>query len=341
MIDFSCPVPDQGGPLVTLAHGSGGKTMHDFIAKIIAPMYPSGSAPDHDGAVLDIGGRVAYTTDSYVVNPLFFAGGDIGKLAVYGTVNDLAMCGATAKFLSCSLILEEGLALNIVEEVCTSIAKAAQEAKVKIVTGDTKVVGRGQADKLFINTSGIGEVWPNVDIHPRRITIGDRLIVSGDLGRHGAAVLSARNGQKSGDITSDCALLSEPVLALLGHGIEIHCLRDLTRGGLAAALHEFAQLRTFRLDIQETSIPVCSEVRAIAEILGLDPIYMANEGRFVAVAPEQEVDVVLSLLHRYEVSKGATVIGEVTAGTGVELVSAYGSRRFLPPMVGELLPRIC
>ena len=342
MPNFSCPQPRYNADVVTLAHGSGGKSMHEFINKMFAQLYKNDFAPDHDAAVFDVNGKLAFTTDSYVVKPLFFPGGDIGNLAVYGTINDLAMCGASPLYLSCSFIIEEGLPYEIIERICKSIAAAVQETGATIVTGDTKVVGRGQADKLYINTSGVGLVPSGIEIHPRQVNVGDKLIMSGDIGRHGVAVMAAREALAfSSDVISDCAPLSRTIQGLIEAGIIPKCLRDLTRGGLASALHEISVSAKVCLEIEERKIPVHASVRVTCEILGFDPIYIANEGRFLAIVSPEKAEAALELLHKAEITAAAAIIGTVIAGNNVELVGPYGSRRILPPMYGELLPRIC
>jgi hydrogenase expression/formation protein HypE len=342
MPDYSCPLSDQNTKLVSLAHGAGGKAMHDFIKTAIEPLYGTGFAPDHDGAVFEVAGRLAFTTDSYVVKPIFFPGGDIGKLAVYGTVNDLAMCGAKPLYLSCSFILEEGLPITTLQRVCASIASAVKETNVKIVTGDTKVVGHGQADGIYINTSGVGIVRPGVEIHPRHVRPGDLLILSGDLGRHGMAVMSAReNLSFDSDLLSDCAPLSASIQSILSAGLRPKCLRDLTRGGLAATLHEISATAKVGIEIEEAKVPIHNTVRGACEILGFDPIYIANEGRFLAVVAREESAEMLSFMRSMQLTSSAVVIGAVNSRCDVELINAYGSRRILPELQGELLPRIC
>ncbi len=342
MPDFSCPSPLNSSKTITLAHGSGGRPMQKLIQEIVAPLYSGGFAPDHDGAVFDLSGRLAFTTDSYVVKPLFFPGGDIGKLAIYGTTNDLAMCGAKPLYLSCSFILEEGLEFVTLQRICNSMKAAAIETGISIVTGDTKVVGKGQADGVYINTSGVGLISPSVSIHPTKVHEGDVLILSGDLGRHGIAVMSAReNMNLGGDLLSDCAPLSGPVQALLGSGIRPKCLRDLTRGGLAAALHEISVTARIGIEVEEEKLPVQSTVRGACEILGLDPIYIANEGRLLAIVASGDADATLGELRRHPATSGAVVIGTCTGTRDVEVIGPYGTRRILPPMQGELLPRIC
>jgi hydrogenase expression/formation protein HypE len=286
MVDFtvSCPVPRIDNDTVLLAHGSGGRAMHRLLESVILPAFsnPSSEAA-HDGAVLRIHrARLAFTTDSYVVQPLFFPGGDIGELAVNGTVNDLAMCGARPLFLSAGFILEEGLPMETLQRVVESMQKAAAAANVQIVTGDTKVVDKGKADGLFINTAGIGVVEHSLEIVPQSVRPGDVVIVNGDLGRHGMAIMAVREGLAFESlIESDCAPLAEPVLRLIDSGIEIRCLRDLTRGGLASSLCEIATSAKVQIHIEESALPVNEDVRGACEILGLDPIYVANEGNLL------------------------------------------------------------
>ena len=339
----SCPLPVPDGDRVLLAHGGGGRESRRLLQRHVGPAL--GCALDHDGAVLDVGGaRIAMTTDSYVVRPLFFQGGDLGRLAVCGTVNDLAMCGARPVALSLALIAEEGLPLATLDRVLASVARTAAEVGVPVVTGDTKVVGRGQADGLYATTTGLGEVPPGVEIHPRRIAAGDVVLLSGDLGRHGVAVLLAREGLGlESALQSCCAPLHGAVAALLRAGIDVRCLRDPTRGGLAAALCELAASAGLDLEIDETALPICAEVHAVCEILGLDPMHLACEGRMVAVVPEAQADAALAALREVPVSAGAVRIGHVLARDEgrVVLTGSYGARRVLDLPAGELLPRIC
>jgi hydrogenase expression/formation protein HypE len=320
---------------VQLAHGSGGRWMNQLLEEIVLPAFPS---ERHDGAILhpDVG-PLAMTTDSYVIRPLFFPGGDIGRLAVYGSVNDLAMCGARAHWLSVGLILEEGLPLETLRRVLASLAGAAAETGVKVVTGDTKVVERGKGDGLYVNTTAIGTVRAPAPILPSPVRAGDAVVINGDLGRHGIAVLSVREGLEfEGDIASDLAPLWDPVGRLLEAGVEIHCLRDLTRGGLSSALNEIAQASGLGIVVRETAIPVNETVRGACEILGLDPFYVANEGRFAAFVPPGEAGSAARIM-------GGVVIGEVVAshaGT-VVLETAFGVHRALDMLSGEQLPRIC
>ena len=342
---LSCPVPASATDTVQLAQGSGGRAMERLLDTLIRPAFQNPRLDRrHDGARLDLSGPLAFTTDSYVVQPLFFPGGDIGTLAVNGTVNDLAMCGARPICLSASFILEEGLPLETLRRVVASMRDAAAAAGVEIVTGDLKVVDRGKADQLFVNTAGIGRIVAEQPIEPQSVRPGDAVIVSGDLARHGIAVMATREGLGfESAIASDCAPLAEPVLALIEAGIPVHCLRDLTRGGLASALVEIAETAGLSVDIDETAVPVREDVRSACELLGLDPLHVANEGRFVAFVPPVEADRALAHLRRFGVSEAATVIGTVgKAMTGrVTCRSPIGGRRVLDMLAGDQLPRIC
>jgi hydrogenase expression/formation protein HypE len=298
-----------------------------------------GSVHPHDGAVLETTGRLAFTTDSYVVRPLFFPGGDIGSLAVYGTVNDLAMCGARPRALSCGFILEEGLPLSTLERVLESMARAAAACGVPIVTGDTKVVERGHGDGLFINTAGVGEVLALGPIGASAIRPGDAVLVSGDLGRHGIAILAAREGLAfETTIESDSGPLLEPVMALLQAGFEVHCLRDLTRGGLTSALVELSEASGLGIELEESALRTHDEVQGACELLGLDPLAVANEGRMVVFLPAAQAGPALELLARFEPTafRAGTVQGD-----RVVVRTALGSRRVLDMPSGEQLPRIC
>ncbi len=342
----SCPLPITNPDHVTLAHGGGGRMMHALLDRVILPVFGQQPLPSrHDGAVLDPGrGRIAFTTDSYIVHPLFFPGGDIGTLAVTGTVNDLAMCGARPLALSAGFILEEGLPLDTLERVVKSMAATAEAAGVAIVTGDTKVVDRGKGDGLFVNTAGVGRVAHDRVIAPSSVRPGDAVLLSGDVGRHGVAIMAVREGLRfESTIESDCAALVAPALALLAAGIEVHCLRDLTRGGLATSLIEIAEASRLHVLVEEAGIAVEENVNGACEILGLDPLYLANEGRFVAFVPAAETDRALDILRGHAVSARASCIGsvgEAPAGL-VTLHSRIGTRRILDMQSGEQLPRIC
>jgi hydrogenase expression/formation protein HypE len=342
----NCPVPLTNKDHVTLAHGGGGRMMHNLLERIVIPAF--GNQPlesRHDGAAVGVGkGKVAFTTDSYVVHPLFFPGGDIGTLAVTGTVNDLAMCGARPLCLSAAFILEEGLPLATLEKVVASMARTAQAAAVSIVTGDTKVVDRGKGDGIFVNTAGIGVIEHDLVIAPTSVRPGDAILLSGDVGRHGVAIMAVREGlQFETTIETDCAPLATPVLALLAAGIQVHCLRDLTRGGLATTLIEIAESSRLHMGIDERAIAVEESVTGACEILGLDPHYLANEGRFVAFVPANQADKALQILHRHAVSAGAANIGNVGESPAalVTLTSRIGTKRILDMHSGEQLPRIC
>lgn len=345
-----CPLPLVSDETIRLAHGGGGRLMQQLIHEIFLAAFSNSYLNAlQDSAVLPAqDGRLAMTTDSYVVHPLFFPGGDIGSLAVHGTINDLAMMGASPRYLSAGFILEEGLPIATLKQVVSSMAKTAQDCGVHIVCGDTKVVDRGKGDQIFINTTGLGVIPQSVDIGPHRLTPGDRIIVSGDLGAHGMAVLSQREGLEfSGNLRSDSAPLHTVIADLLKHDIAIHCLRDLTRGGLASALNELATAAQLAMTIEESRIPISEPVRGACEILGLDPLYVANEGRFVMFLPPEDVDNALSLLHQYAVSQEAVAIGEIggTPSTPdqalVTLQTRYGTHRILDLLSGEQLPRIC
>ncbi|MCB0075915.1 MAG: hydrogenase expression/formation protein HypE [Anaerolineales bacterium] len=343
---LQCPIPIADYPIVLLAHGGGGRLMHELIERIFRAAFHNPLLDtQHDGALLPLDGeRLAFTTDSFVVHPHRFPGGDIGTLAVYGTVNDLLMCGARPRYLSLGFILEEGLPMETLWQVVCSMRDAAERAQVQIVTGDTKVVDRGKGDGIFINSAAIGTVAPGLQIGPTSVRPGDVAILSGDVGRHGMAVMAVREGLEfESAIESDCAPLTAPVMALLEGGVEVHCLRDLTRGGLASALIEIAMARQLTVQIEERAIPVDGEVRAACEILGLDPLYVANEGRFVAFVAAQDAARALALLQRQPLAANAAIIGEVTAEPQglVTMRSVIGVNRILSLLSGEQLPRIC
>ncbi len=342
----ACPLPMSDKRIVQLAHGGGGRLMRELIQEVFVRTFDNPLlAPLHDGATWAVErGTLAFTTDSYVVRPLFFPGGDIGSLAVYGTVNDLAMCGAKPLYLSAGFILEEGLSLDVLRQVVKSMAEAARAAGVSIVTGDTKVVDRGKGDGIFINTAGIGLVPDGVHISPQSVRPGDAILLSGDLGCHGVAVLSVREGLSfAGAVQSDSAPVHGVVEDLIVSNVEIHCLRDLTRGGLASALNEIAQAAGVGIVIDETAIPILDPVQGACELLGLDPLYVANEGRFVAVMPASQIEPALAVMRRHGVSERAALIGSVTdrRSPPVVLRTVVGTNRILDLLSGEQLPRIC
>ena len=345
---FVCPVPLGNPDRIVLGHGSGGRLSAGLLRDIFLPLL-SNPVLDRldDQAVLDVGGtRIAFTTDSFVVKPLFFPGGDIGSLSVHGTVNDLAMGGARPLFLSAGFILEEGLAMDTLRTVVASMQQAAAKAGVQLVTGDTKVVDKGKGDGIFVNTSGIGLIEANVKqaISPASVQVGDAVIVSGDLGRHGIAILSVREGLEfESPILSDTASVWPAVEALLKAGIEIHCLRDLTRGGLATTLNEIASDRNICIKLEESLIPVEETVQSACEILGLDPLYVANEGRFAVFVPQAQADKALDVMKKVPVSNGSVRVGSVedSPGRTVVLQSRIGGNRVVDMLSGEQLPRIC
>jgi len=342
----ACPLPIADHPRVLLAHGGGGTLMRELIAGLFRGAFDNPELRiEHDGALLEPGeARLAFTTDSFVVRPLFFPGGDIGSLAVNGTVNDLAMCGARPLWLSAGFILEEGLEMETLWRVARSMGRAAAAAGVRIVTGDTKVVERGKGDGLFVNTAGLGRVESGPRVDPRRVGPGDRVLVNGDLGRHGMAVLAARGELEfEGGIASDCAPLHGLVCRLLEEGIDLHCMRDLTRGGLGGALNEIARDAGVHVALDEREIPVSEPVRGACELLGFDPLYVANEGRFAAFVSADQAGRALELMRAHELGRGARLIGEVReAGRGVVTSRGpLGPERVVGMLSGEQLPRIC
>ncbi|MBI2808184.1 MAG: hydrogenase expression/formation protein HypE [Planctomycetes bacterium] len=346
-ITLACPVPFAEGQKIQLAHGGGGRLMHRLLDDVILPALRKDQLAElHDCALVPTPAttRLAFTTDSYVVRPLFFPGGDIGTLAVNGTVNDLAMGGARPVWLSAGFILEEGLPWEILRRVCQSLRQAADAAGVSIVTGDTKVVERGKGDGIFINTSGIGVVEHGLPLGPRQVRPGDAILLSGDVGRHGIALMAVREGIRlETALESDCAPLAQPVRRLVDADVPIHCLRDLTRGGLASALVEIAEASALAIQVHEDRIPVHDTVRAVCEILGLDALHVANEGRFVAFVPSEHAERALEILHGDPLGTDARQIGNVEAGEPgrVTLRSSFGTTRILDMLSGEQLPRIC
>jgi hydrogenase expression/formation protein HypE len=346
--NLSCQVPRVADDRIVLAHGGGGRLTHQLIVKIFLPAFSNAMLEQrHDGAVVAVNGsRLAFTTDSFVVRPVTFPGGNIGDLGVNGTVNDLAMCGARPLYLSAGFILEEGLEMETLRAVVTSMQAAAVAANVKLVTGDTKVVDKGKGDGIFVNTSGIGVIEANVKgtIWPLSVQPGDAVIISGDLGRHGIAILSVREGLEfESSILSDTASVWPAVEALLNAEIDIHCLRDLTRGGLATTLNEIASDRNVCIRLEEALIPVEETVQSACEILGLDPLYVANEGRFAVLLPAAQADAALHVLERVPISRNSVCVGKVEESPGrtVVLQSRIGGNRVVDMLSGEQLPRIC
>ena len=329
--------------IITLDYGSGGKKSSRLIEKLILPrLYNPALGALGDGAVVEGGEKLAFSTDSFVVDPIFFPGGDIGKLAVCGAVNDLCMCGAEPRYLSCSLIIEEGLSLASLEKIIDSMAAQCEKARVQVITGDTKVVEKGRGDGIYINTAGIGFMkYPGLS--PKNIREGDSVIVSGSVGDHGTAVMLSRSGMMQGDISSDCASLRELTERMFLVSGKIRALRDPTRGGLATTLNEFIEGGELGIELEEELIPVRPQVRAACEMLGLDPLYCANEGKLLAVAAPEDTEKLLEAMRQTPEGKDAVLIGRVTRehpGT-LTIKTALGGRRILQKLTGAQLPRIC
>ncbi|MEO6871911.1 MAG: hydrogenase expression/formation protein HypE [Chthoniobacterales bacterium] len=346
LLTASCPLPITDYKEIVLAHGSGGKLSHRLIDQIILPQFRNDLLePLHDGAVFSLGGgRIAFSTDSYVVSPIFFPGGDIGKLAVHGTVNDLAMCGARPRYLSVGFILEEGLPMEDFWRVVQSMRAAADAAGVQLVTGDTKVVDRGKADKIFINTAGVGIVPDGVDIRPARAQVGDKILLSGQVAVHGIAIMSVREGLEfETEIASDSAALNGLVEEILRVCPDVHVLRDPTRGGVTSSVTEIALSARVGVHLNEAAVPISEEVKGACEILGLDPLYVANEGKLIAVVPATEADGVLAAIRAHSLGKEAAIIGEVVAAHPgfVTMKTRVGGTRVVDMLTGEQLPRIC
>jgi len=344
---LNCPIPLPHRTEITVGHGGGGRLTQELIDRVFRPAFANSSLDaQHDGALLRLptGARLAFTTDSHVVSPLFFPGSDIGKIAVNGTVNDLCMCGARPLWLSAGFILEEGFPIATLEKVVASMKAAAAAAGVSIVTGDTKVVERGKGDGLYVTTAGVGVIETPLTVAPASIRPGDAIILSGDLGRHGMAIMATRAGLEfESAIESDCAPLVAPVQALLASGLEIHCLRDLTRGGLATSLVELAESAKVAIAIDAAKIPVTELVRGACEILGLDPLYVANEGRFVCLVPEAHAAKALEIIGRTAPGGPPVIIGKVAANPAGQVTqrSIIGAERIVDRLSGEQLPRIC
>jgi hydrogenase expression/formation protein HypE len=339
----ACPLPLTEHKQVQLAHGGGGKMMRRLISGIFGPVLQTQTGTD--SATVDIAGaRLAMTTDSFVVNPISFPGGDIGSLAVHGTVNDLAMSGARPLYLTCGYILEEGLELETLAGLVWSMREAADACGVRVVTGDTKVVDRGHGHGVYINTSGLGLIEHGLTLAPECVRPGDVVILSGDIGRHGVAVMVQRDGLRfETTVTSDSAPVHQPVLDLIAAGVKVRCLRDLTRGGLASALIEIVESAGCGARIEERLIPVCAGVRSACEILGLEPLYVANEGRFIAIVDASDADRAVDIMRRHAVSADAVRIGEITGPESKRLgmKTAFGVWRIIDMLSGEQLPRIC
>ncbi len=343
---WTCPVPLQNYPTIVMGHGAGGKMMNDLIRHLFAAEFKNDLLGQMaDATVIQPGpGKLAFTTDSFVVSPLFFPGGYIGELAVNGTVNDLAMSGAAPLYLSAGFILEEGLPMETLGRICASMARACRESGVQIAAGDTKVVNKGHGDGLYINTTGIGRIPEGVHVGPAQARPGDAVLVSGTMGDHGIAIMSVREGLNfQTQIVSDTAPLHGLVAAMLENSGDIHCLRDATRGGLGAVLNELAQSSNVGIEFEEPRVPVRPEVMAACEMLGLDPLFIANEGKLVAIVPGQVADSILAVMRSHPYGKDAAIIGRVVeAHRGMVIAkTSIGGSRVVDLPAGELLPRIC
>ncbi len=345
-ISFQCPIPIDRYNKILLAHGSGGRLTNELIKNLFLPSFKSEILNQlHDGAVINLDSKkIAFTTDSYVIQPIFFPGGDIGKLAVYGTINDLSVCGARPLFISVSFIIEEGLTVEILQKIVQSIKEATDECGVKVVTGDTKVVEKGKGDNIFINTSGIGEIYNGVDISPGRCSEGDVIIVNGSIAEHGMSIISSRDdiGFET-KIKSDCAPLNFLVEDIIKATRDVHVMRDPTRGGLSSALNEISEISKCGIEITEDKIPLREEVKGACELLGFDPLYVANEGKILVFVPEKDSEKVLNAMKRNKHGVDSAIIGRVTNEFPgkVILKTTVGSRRFVDMLSGEQLPRIC
>ncbi|NOK80939.1 MAG: hydrogenase expression/formation protein HypE [Chloroflexi bacterium AL-W] len=343
---WSCPLPLRNNPNIIMGHGGGGKLSAELVEHLFMPAFRNETLENlSDSAIVNLNGtRLAFSTDSYVVRPLFFPGGNIGELAINGTVNDIAMSGAQPLFLSAGFILEEGMPIDQLGAIAEAMGTAAQQAGVTLVTGDTKVVDKGHGDGVFINTSGFGIVPEGVDIAPRRAQPGDAVIVSGDIGVHGIAIMSVREGLEFGaPITSDTAPLNGLVAAMLNETHDIHVLRDPTRGGVASSLNEIAQAAQVGIVIEERKLPVPAVVHAACEILGMDPLYVANEGKLIAMVPAAVAEPLVECMRTHPLGSHATIIGHVTdTHPGVVVArTGIGGTRVVDMQVGEQLPRIC
>jgi hydrogenase expression/formation protein HypE len=343
---FACPAPLPSGDQVLLGHGSGGKLSADLVRDVFLRAFHNPIlARMDDQAILEIGGaRLAFTTDTFVVKPLFFPGGDIGSLAVHGTVNDLAMGGARPLFLSAAFLIEEGLPMETLQRVVASLRRAAEEGGVQVVTGDTKVVEKGSGDGLFINTSGIGVVPDGLQLSASQARPGDRILLSGSIGDHGIAIMAKREGLEfETELASDSAALHTLVAAMLAASFDIRCLRDPTRGGVSSTLNEIASQAKVGIEIDERAIPVRDEVKGACELLGLDPLYVANEGKLIAIVAPSAADAVLDAMRRHPLGAQSRIIGSVTAAHPrmVTMRTTVGPSRIVDMLAGDQLPRIC
>ena len=344
--EISCPAPLPAKDTVLLGHGSGGKLSAELVRDLFLPAFanPALARLDDQAVVAINGARIAITTDSFVVKPLFFPGGDIGSLAVHGTVNDLAMGGATPLFLSAAFIIEEGLPMETLRRIVASLRRAAECAGVQIVTGDTKVVEKGSGDGIFINTTGIGRVPDGIELSGNRARPGDKVLLSGSIGDHGIAILAQREGLEfESTIESDSAALHGLVDDMLRVTHDIRCMRDPTRGGLSSTLNEIAEQSRVSIELQESTIPIRDEVRGACELLGLDPLYVANEGKLIAIVPEDVAEPLLTAMRKSHLGRNAQIIGTVTSGQAglVTMRTAFGTSRIVDMLAGDQLPRIC
>lgn len=345
-MQLQCPMPQLDFDIITLGHGSGGLLTHNLLNSGVFNILKNDILNQHhDGAFLQLKNPVAFTTDSFVITPVFFPGGNIGELAVNGTINDLAMCGAIPRFLSLSFIIEEGLPFKEFWDILVAIKFACEEANIKVVTGDTKVVEKGKGDKIFVNTSGIGEVHPKANIAAGNVESGDKIIVSGNVATHGVAIMSVREGLMfETELESDTCNLSPAINKLLdAFGEDIHFLRDPTRGGVATVLNEVAIDSGLGIELMQNAIPLSEQVEGACEMLGLDPLYVANEGIFIAVVKDEIAEQVIEVLQNSEIGQNAAIIGTVTINHPKQaiLTSSIGGRRMLNMLMGEQLPRIC
>ena len=345
-IDLSCPMPEFDFNTITLEHGSGGQLMHRLLEDLIFKLFANKQLDQqHDGAIVQLNGSVAFSTDSYVVSPIFFPGGNIGDLAINGTMNDIAMCGAIPKYISLGLIVEEGLQIDELWKVLESIYRVVKSYQIEIVTGDTKVVERGKGDKLFINTTGIGEVLPRAKIGIEQIREGDHVLVSGNIGSHGMAVMSVREGLEfKTSLQSDTQYIGDISAQLINtFGDKLRFMRDPTRGGLATVLNEITSKNNMSIELEDQLIPVLPQTRSACELLGLDPVYVANEGVFVAVVAHDIAETVLMMMKSFHKCADAAYIGKVTSNFPKKVIvkSGIGGKRVIPMLIGEQLPRIC
>jgi len=345
-IQLQCPMPKFDFDVITLGHGSGGLLTHKLLQTGVFDIFKNDILnQQHDGAVFHLEGKTAFSTDSYVISPVFFPGGNIGDLAVNGTVNDLAMCGAVAKYLSLSFIIEEGLSMTEFWQILVSIKEAADAANVQIITGDTKVVEKGKGDKIFVNTSGIGSIHPKANIAFANIEVGDAIVVSGKIATHGIAIMSVRQGLDfETDVVSDTTNLNHTIIALIEKfGADIKFLRDPTRGGVASVMNEIAEQTQLGFYLQQTLLPIDEQVDGACEMLGLDPLYVANEGLFMAVVKKEIANDFVKELQQFDNGKNAAIIGEVTADNAGKVVmkSRISGKRIVNYLPGEQLPRIC